>query len=676
MGSLQARNVIAFLSFAATALNIALAAYVLYKNPRRAENVLFALMALALAVWAFGDAMYNVSDSFGARAFWVRFQAPGEILFPVLFGHLALVFTRALGGLREWVRHLLEVSLYLPALFALVSFYSTEWVFHFRSAAGTGALTTRGWLYWGYAFFSYALLLGALALYIRDYYHSRRLREKRIAQVMVLAVAVPLVVNVLENARLYRLSSTPCFFTLAAAAFAYGILRLQMFSEVEQVLKRSIVYFVLAVLISTAYVLTIVIAERFISSYFSARGYMVTALFILLLVLVFEPLRGLVMKGVDRLFYRRDYEVGRVLSTLARSLAELSGLDQITRRITETLTGTMGLTGAALLYEPAGDGEWMKSTVSGFGADAGETPGLALEGSDLTVERTGGRRESYPVLEIPLVFERERVGTLLLGDKLSGLDLSFNDRALLSAMAPQMAVALENGALFEEVLARQERVNELMERLAAAHEEERRRIARELHDGVAQSFLGVVYLSEFTLDGLERDLAAAKADLQRLRDRARAGLEELRAVIDDLRPIPLEVLGLAGAARKLVGEIAAEGRMGATLQTDLDEGERLPPLVEGNCYRILQEALNNARKHSGARNVTVRLLWDGPRLVMSVTDDGAGMPGPGSVEGGGLGMSSMRERAGEMGGELIVRSEVKGGTTVEVVVPLTGGGDA
>ncbi len=674
MSSVQARNIIAFLSFSATALNIALAAYVMYKNPRRAENRLFALMALSLAVWAFGDAMYNASHSFGAMAFWVRFQAPGEILFPVLFLHLALAFTGALEGLRASARRFIEAFLYVPALFALVSFYTTEWVFRFRPSTGSGALTSKGWLYWAYAFFSYALLLGALGLYVYDYYRSRRLREKRIAQVMVIAVAIPLVVNILENARLYRLSSAPCFFTLAAAAFAYGILRLQMFSEVEQVLKRSIVYFILAALISTAYVLTIVISERFISSYFSARGYLVTALFILLLVLVFEPLRGLVMKGVDRLFYRRDYEVGRVLASLARTLAELSSLDQITRRITETLTHTMGLSGAALLYEPAGEREWVKSTVVGFGADADETPGLRLEGGTLLVERDGDRQDSYPVLEIPLVFEREEVGTLLLGDKLSGLDLSFNDRALLSAMAPQMAVALENGALFEEVLKKQERVNELMEKVAVAHEEERRRIARELHDGVAQSFLGVVYLSEFTLDGLERDLAAAKADLEKLRDRAKAGLDELRAVINDLRPIPLEVLGLAGAARKLVGEISAEGRMSVSLETDLDDAERLPPLVEGNCYRILQEALNNARKHSGAGRVTVRLERDGPRLVISVADDGAGMA-PGGLEGGGLGMSSMRERAGEMGGELILRSEVNSGTTVEVVVPLTGGGN-
>jgi signal transduction histidine kinase len=671
-----AHNLIAFFSFAAAALNIALIIYVLYKNPRERANQVFALMGLGLAIWAFGDAMYNISNTVNAWSFWVRFQAPGEIFFSPLFLHLALVFPAIFFLFKGRRKVPVLLCLYLPALFALVSFYSTTWVFELVSeAGGTDLVTVKGWLYWAYAFYSYTLLIAALALYAYNYYRSRRLREKRIAQVMVVAVAVPLVINILENARLYTLSSTPCFFTISAAVLAYGILRYQMFTEVELVLKRSIVYFTLTVLITSAYVLIIVISERFISSYFSAQGFIITALFILLLVLILEPLRSILMKGVDRLFFRKDYEYGQMLASFAESLTELSSLDEISRRITDTLTDSMGLTGAALFYEPLEQGGWSKQMLTGFIPayldDA--SPRLRLEGGKLFIERPEDQEVSFDVLEIPLVFERERLGTLALGEKLSGYDFSFSDRSLLAAMAPQMAIALKNGALYQEVLEKQRKVNELMERVANAHEEERRRISRELHDGVAQSFLGVVFLSEFTLDGLEEDLARAREDLETLTRRAHEGLEELRSVIDDLRPIPLEVLGLKGAAEKLVNDISAEGMIEAVLKSNLGEAERLPPVVEGNLYRILQESLNNIRKHADAKKVSVELLEHESEITLKVADDGVGLPASTADSVSGMGLSSMQERAAEMGGELSIESERNRGTTVTVRVPLTEG---
>lgn len=671
MASQSARNVIAFFSFLATGLNLVLAFYVLYKNPRRRVNQLFALVALSLAVWAFGDGAYNLSHSVGMWKFWVRFQAPGEILFPVLFLHLALVFTepRAVTArARAWIVGLL----YSVAAFTIVAFYSTPWVFTFRSAPAE-TLTIKGWLYWGYAAFSYVLLLAALGLYIYNYSVSRRLYEKRIAQVMIAAVALPLIINVLEATRLYTLSSAPCFFTITAAVFAYGILKHQMFAEVDAVLKRSLVYGALTVLFTCAYVLTIIVSERFVSDFFSVQGYAITVLFVLVLVIVFEPLRARLMRGVDKVFFRKDYEYGRVLGSLAESLAELSSLDEISRRVTDTLTGSMGLTGAALFYEPRGGDSlgYLKQTVAGFVPAYMDDPGRSAELADgkLEVEQGDGTRTAFDVLEVPLVFERERVGTLALGQKLSGYDFSFSDRSLLAAMAPQLAIALENGALFQEVLEKQRRVNELMELVANAHEEERRRISRELHDGVAQSFLGVVYLSEFTLEGLEQDLARSREDLEKLNERARDGLEELRAVINDLRPIPLEVLGLRGAAAKLVADLCAEGQLSCELESNLAEGEKLPPLIEGNLYRILQEALNNARKYSEAQTVRVGLRLEDGAVVLEVSDDGKGMPKEvRASQESGLGMSSMRQRAEEMGGQLEIRSAADEGTVVRVTV--------
>ncbi len=669
-------SVIAVLSYAAVALNLALAAYVLYKNPRRLVNIVFALMAVSLSIWALGDAGYNVSHAVSLKTFWVRFQGPGEILFPALFLSLALLFPEPFPSLKGNRKYLVAAAIYLPAVFTLVCFYATDWVFAYveNPTSATG-LTTKGWLYWAYAGFSYTLLFLALALYIYRYYRSKRLREKRVAQVMAAAVAVPLLVNILENSRLYRLSSTPCFFALAAAVFAYGILRHQMFVEVESVLRRSIVYFTLAVLITSAYVVTILVTERFVSSYFSAQGFIVTAVFVVVLVLIFEPLRRMLMNWVDRFFFRKDYEFGKMLESLSRSLAELDSLDRISGRITGTLADEMALTGAALLYEPDSSGGWRRRTVRGFVPDYMEFPG------EPEADYTGGSLElrgeksvgpaSFDVLEVPLLFERERVGLLLLGEKLSGYDFSYSDRSLLETMAPQIAVALKNGALFQEVLEKQRRVNELVEKVAGAHEDERRRIARDLHDGVAQSFLGVVYLSDFALEELRGDqVQQTIEDMEKLSARARDGLDELRGVIDDLRPVSLDVLGLKGAAGKLAGDIASTGALEVELECDIDDVE-LPALVESNLFRILQEALSNALKHAKAARVRVELGVVGSAVRLVVADDGTGIDTGGS-RAGGHGMSSMRERAEEMGGELELSSEVNQGTTITVTVPLDG----
>jgi len=141
-------NIIAAFSFVAAGLNIALACYVLYKNPRRRENQLFAVLAFALAIWAFGDGAYNLSHTVRAWEFWVHFQAPGEILFPTLFVHLALVFTEPPWWKEGRARKPILAALYIPAAFALVAFYSTTWVFRFKPGPAD-TLTIKGWLYWG-----------------------------------------------------------------------------------------------------------------------------------------------------------------------------------------------------------------------------------------------------------------------------------------------------------------------------------------------------------------------------------------------------------------------------------------------------------------------------------------------------------------------------------------------
>ncbi|NPC95993.1 sensor histidine kinase [Nocardioides sp. zg-DK7169] len=200
-------------------------------------------------------------------------------------------------------------------------------------------------------------------------------------------------------------------------------------------------------------------------------------------------------------------------------------------------------------------------------------------------------------------------------------------------------------------------------RALAAQEAERRRIAQELHDQVGQS-LTVVLL------GLKQVQQHAPADLipelQLVRDSTRAALDDVRRVARQLRPGVLDDLGLASALAALCSEFEAHGT--ALVRRSVAPG--LPPLgpdVELVVYRVAQEALTNAARHSGAQHVEVSLTRLGESVVLEVCDDGR--DGPGSIRAG-AGVSGMRERALLVGGTLSVEGGAGAGTLVRLVVPV------
>jgi two-component system sensor histidine kinase UhpB len=199
-------------------------------------------------------------------------------------------------------------------------------------------------------------------------------------------------------------------------------------------------------------------------------------------------------------------------------------------------------------------------------------------------------------------------------------------------------------------------------RTLAGREEERRALARELHDEVGQTLTAVLA----HLDAIDRRAPLElREGLAECRGGARSALEQVRSVVNRLRPDTLEDLGLVSALRALSGRIARQ--TGLDIQLDLDE--RLPPLdadAELVVYRITQEALTNAVRHAEARAVVVRFGMDDHGLVLSVADDGRGVS---DRLVGTSGIRGMRERALLVGGTLAIRSLPDGGTEVCLRIP-------
>lgn len=213
-----------------------------------------------------------------------------------------------------------------------------------------------------------------------------------------------------------------------------------------------------------------------------------------------------------------------------------------------------------------------------------------------------------------------------------------------------------------------DRAHRFAELLLRVQEEERRRIAQELHDEPLQL---LVHLAR-TIERLEGDPAATPDVLAGARDQTLDIAARLRAVVAGLRPAALEQMGLVAALRGFLADVAET----TDLHTDLKvcgEQMRLAPDVELSAYRVTQEAANNVVRHADARNLAVTVVFTDRELRIRVTDDGRGFDS-GAVDAqlaaGHLGMPGMRERAALVGGQLTVLSQPGCGTVIEVIVPV------
>ncbi|MBI4279408.1 MAG: GAF domain-containing sensor histidine kinase [Armatimonadetes bacterium] len=247
--------------------------------------------------------------------------------------------------------------------------------------------------------------------------------------------------------------------------------------------------------------------------------------------------------------------------------------------------------------------------------------------------------------------------------------LTSREMQILSALGNQIGLAVERARLYEEAKVREALRGDLLKKLISAQEDERRRIARELHDEAGQALTALI----LNLEMAER---AAQGEeqlrLQRLRTIAEQTLSEIRKLIYDLRPTILDDLGLPAAIRWYVKESVE--RQGVQVAVHLSGLERrLPGHMETAVFRIIQEALTNVVKHAGATRATVRVDASAGQITLAVEDNGRGFQAAvtrtASVDGG-MGLIGMRERAELLGGQWHVRSAPGQGTAVTVKIPL------
>jgi signal transduction histidine kinase len=283
-------------------------------------------------------------------------------------------------------------------------------------------------------------------------------------------------------------------------------------------------------------------------------------------------------------------------------------------------------------------------------------------GSSPSEARLRERLGAEAALVVPLLFRGRAVGALVALDReAGGSEFNQEDLRLLQSFAASAATAVATAQTVE---------SDRLQQQVEVGERERQRWARELHDETLQSLAAVrislaTALQSDAPDRAEKIASAAEQTVDRLESQ----INELSRLINDLRPAPLERLGLAGALRALAEESGSRGGFEVGVEIDLD-GE-LSAEQERVVYRLAQEALNNVVKHSAAGRATLLAKLEGDSIRIVVGDDGTGFDT--GADGEGRGLVGMRERVALLGGEIEVRSRPGEGTEMAATLPLSGG---
>jgi signal transduction histidine kinase len=403
--------------------------------------------------------------------------------------------------------------------------------------------------------------------------------------------------------------------------------------SVDRILNRSIVYGTLTGGIILTYAASVVLLRALLPG---ETPYAVALLSTGAGALVALPLRDRLQRIVNRLMYGDRDDPYRAIARLGEQLQTSIGSEDVLEVIVGTVAQALRLPYAAIEL-----------------ADA----------TDDTLTAVHGTRpaDATSLLRLLLVYRGDTIGHLLLAPRSPGESFGDADLRLLGDLARQAGPAVQSVRLTADL--RRSR-----ERLVTALEEERRRLQRDLHDGLGPTLAGALMKLEAARSRLDRSTGEADRLLGELAEDTRRTIDEVRRLTYDLRPPALDQLGLVGALRERAADFST-ARADA-LEIEIVAPTGLPPLpaaVEVAAYRIGLEALTNVTRHSGAGRATLRLELRDGALDVEITDDGRGIGTNGNA---GVGHRSMRERAEELGGRLELGQTDRRGTRVHARLPL------
>jgi signal transduction histidine kinase len=411
------------------------------------------------------------------------------------------------------------------------------------------------------------------------------------------------------------------------AGLAVALRRYRLF-DIERLVNRSLVYAAVVAVLVGGYAATValLVAGLRLSNAVAA------ALAAALAAIALAPVRGAVQGMVNRLMYGERDDPARVLAGLGGRLQAVMLPDDVSPAVVETVARSL------------------------------RVPYAAVELADGTGGFRAAATHGAPVGQVhtePLRHYGELVGRLRVSDRGPDDPLDPVDLALIRSLAQQVGPAVEAVRLHRDLVRSRAEV-------VALREDERRRLRRELHDGLGPALATIALKAG--LAAREVPAGPARELIGEISDEVRTSLADVRRVVEALRPPALDELGLVGAVRSRAAALTGELSLDVSGPADRPA---LPAAVETAAYRIAVEAMTNAVRHSGGRRCAVVIECADGHVLVDVRDDGRGLD---PQRPAGVGLRSMRERAAELGGECRVRSLAEGGTQVYARLPRGVGG--
>ena len=482
-----------------------------------------------------------------------------------------------------------------------------------------------------------------------------------------------------------------------ALIITYAISRFHLL-DVRFVIRKGLVYSSLTIFLTALYLLLLFILQMFFQGWTGYSSLALAAGFALLMAVLFNPIRHLLQKGIDRIFFREAYDYRQMLLNFSDRISNVLDLGELAQSILDPIVKALHVKQAALLFPRIESGDFTTrftqqatteepATKLRFASDNPIVTWLTTEGKALRRElidinpQFKGLWEAEridikaPGMELlcPVRSKGNLIGILAMGKKQSGSPYSDEEVDLLMTIANEAAVAIENARMLDSLKNEQLRVGQLLTQAVNAQEEERKRISVDLHDSVAQWLAAASYRAQ-TVNALLSgdDNNKAQDELAAMESTIDKSLKELRRVVIGLRPPALDELGLRHALRQSLEELKKD-----SIDCRFSESGtpvRLPPSTEIAIYRLVQEALTNIRKHADATKVNLRLQFQPDEILVEIRDDGKGFDLSRTLDSaisvGRVGLLGMKQRVDTVGGDIKIKTREEAGTIITLKFPI------
>ena len=420
---------------------------------------------------------------------------------------------------------------------------------------------------------------------------------------------------------------------LLPGAIVYGVLRHRLF-DLDLVVRKSVAYGVASLLIAAAYAVVAATPGLMLGNRIPVT---LAVVITIAAALAFQPLRRRLESAVSRRLFGDRVQQYQLLANLGTTMEQTAELDELLPRLARAVRDGIGASWVRVRLCEA-DGSWLDEPVGVVG--------------EVTEDSAAG---------VDLVRAGEQVGRIDLGPKPGGYAAA--DLELLATVAAQATTAVANVRLATQLKEGLDELSTSRVRLIAAQDAERRRIERDLHDGIQQEVVALIAGLRLARNRLSRNQLTAD-QLTDLQDQAREMLRELRELAHGIHPPVLTDNGLVAALESRLTRFPIPVEI---IADDGLRGERFSEDVEGAAYFVACESLTNVAKHAGTDGARVRLSRFYNLLCLAVEDSGRGFQPNGARSGG---LANIRDRVEALHGQLTIESQVGAGTSIRAELPL------